>query len=429
MFGSVRLSAGEPCEVRALARAHLCTSCHAMREFSGRPTALLANWDQSLFAVSLAELSRAPLPQPRRCTAIPWREVDVQPLAPALRRMLAAGNLALIEAKLDDDRQDGAALLPRLARLCLRRGFARSAVALQQLGVPVSLLRELAATQRAAEAAPRPSLRSLAAPSAHLTGQIFGHGAAVCGRADAVAPMCAFGEALGRAVYWFDALLDHRADRRRGRFNALDAVAEGGELFGVAGDAAAGVARELDAASRIAAAQFASPRRAVVLGMLRGLEQRTQRALAALEQQARPRVRSAEAGDCDCFCDAADCGSLCEAGSTDPAATGCCSGSGPGQVCCWGPCDCGPKRRRGRSQPLPDTPASTAPVEPKLHELLGKRGVTVLPVFERGRVRIDGLEYEAEGSGEMIPLGAAVEVVAVVSDGRLRVKRVSEPRE
>ncbi len=388
-----------------------------MREFGGRATAVLANWDQTLLAVVVAELSGAPPPQPRRCTALPWRSVAVQPLAPPLRVLLAAGNLALIEAKLDDDRQDGASLLPRLARLWLRRRFGRSAAALTALGIPMSLLRELAATQHAAETAPEPSLRSLADPSAHLTAQIFGHAAALCGRAAAVAPMRAFGEALGRAVYLFDALLDHRADRRRGRFNALDAVARGGELLDVAGKTAAAVAHEVDAAARIATAQLGEPRREVVLGMLRGLGERAQRAHAVLQGEVRPRVRSAEAGDCDCACDAADCSSPCESSPAGPQA-GCCSEPGPG--CLWcGPCDCG-RARQSRPQP---PPAAEAVPTRDLQSLVGKRGMTVVAVFERGRVRIDGLEFDAEAAGAMIPFGAEVEVVAVSSEGRLRVKR------
>lgn len=380
-----------------------------MREFGGRATAALANWDQTLLAVVVAELSGAPPPQPRRCTALPWRSVAVQPLAPPLRVLLAAGNLALIEAKLDDDRQDGASLLPRLARFWLRRRFGRSAAALAALGIPMSLLRELAATQYAAETAPRPSLRSLADPSAHLTAQIFGHAASLCGRAAAVAPMRTFGEALGRAVYLFDALLDHRADRRRGRFNALDAVAGGGELLEVAGEAAAAVAREVDAAARIATAQLSEPRRKVVLGMLRGLDERAQRAHAELEGEVRPRVRSAEAGDCDCACDAADCSAPCEAG-TEPSCLDC--------VWC-GPCDSG---RGRREEPQPPPAAGASPAR-ELQNLVGKRGMAVVAVFERGRVRIDGLEFDAEAAGAMIPFGAEVEVVAVSGEGRLRVKR------
>ena len=59
----------------------------------------------------------------------------------------------------------------------------------------------------------------------------------------------------------------------------------------------------------------------------------------------------------------------------------------------------------------------------ELQNLVGKRGTALVAVFERGRVRIDGLEFDAEAAGAMIPFGAEVEVVAVSGEGRQRVKR------
>ncbi|MEZ6037953.1 MAG: DUF5685 family protein [Planctomycetota bacterium] len=331
MFGNLRRPRCGGEARRVLYKAQLCAGCHAMREFSGRTTSLLANYDQSLLALVVSGVAGgAPVSAP--CTAVPWRTVQVQSLAPGLRTLLAAGNLALVDAKLRDDLDDGPRWWTRALRWLLRGKVRRAHRALTELGFDVALVAQLPARQRAVEAAvataAAPTLASLAAPSAEVLGEIFALAGRLADREPRVAALRRFGRAVGAAVYAFDALDDHDDDRRRGRFNAVaaleprlghaaavavaqqavelavvDALRATGELFDVGGDG--------------------PERAAIVRQVLQFLSQRAaQAADRLLDRPVSAAVRPGEAGDCDCPCDGCDCD------------CGDCSGCGPCDPCC-----------------------------------------------------------------------------------------------
>lgn len=330
-----------------LYKAQLCAGCHAMREFSGRATSLLANYDQSLLALVVSGVAGG-APAARPCTAVPWR--TVQELSPALRTLLAAGNLALVDAKLRDDLDDGARWWTRPVRWLLRGKVRRAHRALAGLGFDLGLVAQLPERQRAVEAAEAPGMASLAEPSALLLGEIFAHAGVLAERRRHVAALRRFGRAVGAAVYAFDALDDHDDDRRRGCFNAVAALARRLGHVGAVGAAQQAVELAVVDALRAAGELFGehedgAARAVIVRQVLQSLAKRAASAAdRLLDRPVAAAMRPGEAGDCDCpcdGCDGCDChGCHCDAGD--------CSACGPCDPCCDVCClfDRDKKRRR-----------------------------------------------------------------------------------
>jgi hypothetical protein len=413
VYGNLRWPAGAAEDAaRRLHHAQLCAACHAMHEFSGRSSALLTNHDQTLLVLVLAGLAPPQEPVPRACTALPFRTVAVQPLPAAVRAYVAAGNLVLADRKLQDDVDDGGGVLPRLGRWWLRRSVQRAEQRLRALGFPVAWTETLAARQRACEREARaaaaagavPQLEALAAPTADLLAQVFGHGAQLVARADAVAAAVAFGRAVGTAVYTADALFDHGVDARRGHFNAVAVLAQRVGLPAAVQQAADVVAAAVQQA-RVAFADRLPPANArIVDETLQALRARADVAATKLLPAAPPAagLRAAEAGVCDLpfdACAAIELASFCG----DPACFCCCDGSG--------------KRRKGEVEPGPqqreaDRGAARRALQ-DLQQFVGCAGVTVTPVGARGLVRIGKLDYEARTSGSQLPPDTPVRVVGV----------------
>ena len=342
VFGNLRWRrrCGASDAMRAVYKAQLCAGCHAMREFSGRTTSLLANYDQSLLVLVLSAIGGEPVAA-APCTALPWRTIDLQRLPKAQRTFVAAGNLALIDAKLRDDVDDGRRWWTRPLRWLLRRKVRRAFAALRAQGFAVELLESLPPRQAAVEAAAQPSLQQLAAPSAELLGEIFAHGGSLGGsldgREEATPELRRFGRAVGAAVYAFDALEDHDDDRARGRFNAVAKLAARvGHAAGVHATQRF-AEHELVAAQQAATLLLPEDRRAIVASILQQLAQQVGRhADHLLGRPEAAAMRPAEAGDCDCACDCDACN--CASGDgCDGCACDCCC-----DACCFG--------RRGRKR-------------------------------------------------------------------------------
>lgn len=383
-----------------------------MHEFSGRSSALLTNHDQTLLVLVLAGLLPPQEPVPRACTALPFRTVAVQPLPAAVRAFVAAGNLVLADRKLQDDVDDGGGVLPRLGRWWLRRSVQRAEQRLRALGFPVAWTETLAARQRACEreaqaaaaAGAVPQLAALAAPTAELLAQVFGHGAQLVARPEAVAAAHAFGASVGTAVYVADALFDHGADARRGRFNAVAVLAQ---RVGVpaAVQRAADLCTAAVQQARVAFAGLLPPgTERIVDETLRALVARADVAAAQLVPAEAPaaRPRAAEAGVCDLpfeVCAAIELTAYCG----ESAGAGC--------------CDCWSKRRDGKAEPGPKQPepdrGAARRATQDLHQFVGSSGVTITPVGARGLVRIGKLDYEARTNGSTLPANAPVRVVDV----------------
>lgn len=383
-----------------------------MHEFGGRSAALLTNHDQTLLMLVLAGLLPPQQPVPRACTALPFRTVAVQPLPAAVRAFVAAGNLVLADRKLQDDVDDGGGVLPRLGRWWLRRSVQRAEQRLRALGFPVAWTETLAARQRDCEREARaavadgavPSLEGLAAPTAELLAQVFGHGARLVARPDVVAAAHAFGASVGAAVYVADALFDHAADARRGHFNAVAVLAQRVGLAVAVRKAADVVVSAAQQARAVFAGSLPPATGRIVDETLRALVARATAAAAQLlpAEPIAAHPRGAEAGVCDLpfdACAAIELAALCG----DPACACCCDGFG--------------KRRRGKAetgpkQPEPDRGAARRASQ-DLQQFVGCAGVTVTPVGPRGLVRIGKLDYEARTNGSTLPPDAPVRVLGV----------------
>lgn len=393
--------------------AQLCAGCHALRAFAGRPAALLTNWDQALLVLVLGGSSTAGgrWPELRRCTALPFRTVSVQPLSPPLQAFVAAGALVLADRKLQDDVDDGGGVLPKAARRLLRGRVTKGEQQLRELGFPVALTSQLAARQRRIERSAQPGLGELAAPTAELMAEVFGHGARLAGRPAHAEALARFGRAIGCAVYGLDALVDQAKDAQRGRFNAVAALRR------VHGDGAVSLAQafvaEAVAAARQAVAGVLDPARLVIVHAI--LDRVVQRAGAATPVA---RAFRSEAGACDLACDAMACDACaCESLSCGGGEATACGAADAGLVelaCClcppWG------ERRRKR--------AAKASADSAL--LFGRTGMSVGALRPRGLVDVDGVRHTAEAVGEWIPAANPVRVVGE-RDGRLLVVADKEP--
>ncbi|MEM7199673.1 MAG: DUF5685 family protein [Planctomycetota bacterium] len=346
MFGSLRIAKHRLTAAdRSAYRAHFCASCHALHAFGGRSTSLLTNYDQTVLTLVLAGLEGAVEAPWARCTAWPLRRVRVQALSPTAARLVAALNVAAVEAKLRDDVRDegGLRLRARLGRRWLRGRMAKAQSCLAEHSGSARLgeaLRDLDGRQAAVERGRHSTLAALARPSADVTGAIFAGAGRAVGRPELERPLRALGEGLGRFVYLWDAWVDRDADARRGRFNAVTAC------MGAAPNRDAlrrEFAHSLDVADHGRVALPLGEQGAIVAALLASLRTRV---AAALPGEPRLREqRRAEAGDCDCgVCEMCTIGELC--GSAEGGA---CLGSG--EICCacpWG--EKGTERRRKKRE-------------------------------------------------------------------------------
>lgn len=328
MFGFLRIARRRLDDGdRAAYRAHFCATCHALRDFGGRPASLLTNYDATVFALVVGAFDRGGPATAAPCTALPLRRVGVQPLSAPVARFTAAFTIALADAKLEDDVADDGRWWSRMARRALGGRTTRARAALGDAGYDVARLDRLGAAQRSLEQSGSGDLLALSAATADALAAGFAVGVRLAGAPDAEPVAARIGAALARFVYVVDALEDRATDRRRGRFNAIDAsIAAGGDEA----DAFALVRAEL--------AAFRGGVDALPPGASR-------RVLGALHDTLIARVDRREAhgapssarfatqrGDCDCACpcDSPDC---CSGGDGD-AACGCC-GDGCCDCCLW----------------------------------------------------------------------------------------------
>ncbi|MGE0144437.1 MAG: DUF5685 family protein [Planctomycetota bacterium] len=222
---------------------------------------------------------------------------------------------------------------------------------------------------------------------------MFAHAGRLSDREADVGALADFGRALGAWVYVFDAWQDLAEDRRRDRFNALDAACDSEPCPSiVASHLVAGVEsaraalRRVDLGPATAVGRSASP----------STDRRDRR----------------EAGDCDLAC------AGCEAVGTGCESTACCS-----DVCwCWTAeaterrAMRREKRARRRGLDLADT---------DLSGLVGAEGRAVTGILPNGRVEIDGLEFDATAESGLIATGDLVTVVGFVR-GRMLVARAPQ---
>jgi len=335
-------------EEQELYQAHFCGLCHAMAEFGGRTSSLLTNYDLTFWLIVLGALEPPAAIERRPCTALPWRKMPVLAMSGRARAATAALNLALVTAKLEDDRQDGEGFLRRLAFRALSRPAAKAVPVLERHQFPREVLAGLPERQSAVEARPGATLDELAQPSAELLEEVFAWQAALTNRPELEPALRRVGLAVGRYLYWWDAWQDREKDRRARRFNALLACPT----------PALALHARLEAELRtLEEALFSLPlgeRAGLAEALVGTLQTRLAKAFQLPLKLSRPvRERLARAGLVTIQCDGCDgCGDGCGncgecqgggegCGGAGDACGSCCSNGGA-EACCEGIecCDC-----------------------------------------------------------------------------------------
>lgn len=307
----------------------------------GRVASLATSYDIAFLHSVLAALEGAPA---RRlpCTALPFRKVNVRELSPASQRWLAAINILLLGAKCQDDVADEGSWKGKLGLAVLSRRLAWAEQVMEESGFPTRVVTDLPRLQALEEARPDTSLEALAMPTSRMLGEVFAHAARLLDSPERAVPLRHLGQGLGAAIYIKDALDDLDKDRRRGRFNAIQA-SQGGP--GQLPKTVPGSPSVPGHTYALTAMRREVGRATAGLAALRldGAERPLQHILASLaappaapvQPLARLRQRRKAWGGCDCGgCDCAgcDCG--------DCSACGDC-GKGCGECCdACNTCDC-----------------------------------------------------------------------------------------
>lgn len=228
MFGLLRIkSCGLPEDDRLSYKATFCSACHAMHQFGGWWSSLATNYDITLWLALAQALDRQERAQVRKpCTAVPIQKVTVYELDTKVAATAAALNLALVGAKIRDNRDDGSALWG-VADSAFSKKREKAERYLSEGGFPVGVIQELAAQQSQAEAAPNPTLDSLAKATRVMMGETFAHLSGLLELPELRDDLSRLGVAVGGFVYLWDAALDQKQDLRKGSFNALAATDTG----------------------------------------------------------------------------------------------------------------------------------------------------------------------------------------------------------
>lgn len=350
MFGHLRIQScrlGE--KDRSIYRSHFCSVCHNLHAFAGRDATVLTNYDVTLWSLVASGVSArdyAGEKPAKPCTALPFRQVQVQTLTPETGASLAALTVLLAWAKFEDHRQDGGYLLGRLGKLWLGGKEKKARDYLAGRGYPLTSMLELPARQAAVERQTVTRLETLAAPTAEALSDAFAWIAVLAERPDLDAGLRRLGAELAAYVYLWDALEDLEKDLKRGAFNAI--VAVWGTNFS-SSVVKSELWHALDTVSRCLAALPLGNRRKLCDDLVASLRASvenhpTLRGSSVLPPG--PRHRLARAGfvrtsDCDCDCGDGCCCevSCCDCGKGGES--GCCDHGSACKVvecCSWIDC-------------------------------------------------------------------------------------------
>lgn len=330
MFGLLRVKScvlGD--EGEKAYKATFCSACHAMHQFSGRLSSLATNYDITLWLNLAQALDPTESEMIRRpCTAMPLQKVNVYPLKPALAASVAALNLGLIGAKIQDNVEDGSALWG-LADSAFEGKRRKALSYLEETGFDSRVLTELPGKQAEAESTADCSLETLSAPTAEVMAVAFSHLSTLLELPETREPLARLGAAVGRFVYLWDAALDRASDQKRGEFNAL--LATGTE------DAVtrARLFEELNAIEDGLAQLPLQRQQMVFAGLLASLRGKVGKEFpqtaASLPRMSSARAAFVRTQDCDC-CEFG-CSGCCEVDFCP------CGNDGCGVKCCQC-CDC-----------------------------------------------------------------------------------------
>lgn len=195
-----------------------CGTCAGLGAHHGLVWRATLSYDGVFVAAVVDALSEDGAgPSRTRCPALPIVHRDTLDASSVAIRFASAVQLLLVDQWVGDRAADGRAGM-RLARKLTAPQARRAGDALSALGVDITGLARFDEAQSAVErGAPDPE--AAAAPTAAALALLFGAIAALPGVAAERSQLERLGAALGRAIYWIDALEDLEADVARGAFN------------------------------------------------------------------------------------------------------------------------------------------------------------------------------------------------------------------
>lgn len=339
MFGFLRLkNCSVTPEDRKLYAGHFCSLCHAMTRFGGRISSLLTNYDVTFWLLIQSALECGEFPELERkpCTALPFSKVSVRPLSDRVSQTVAALNLALVGSKIADDEQDGETWKAGVGKALYGKKIRKAREFLDNQGFKLESVFCLEKSQAHVESAARPSLDSLAQPTALALGEVFVTISDLQSKPSLAEPLREFGAELGRFLYLFDALSDLEADRKSGSFNAIL------KIFGkrpYQSHVHSFLTTRLEHLNSSLSNLALGPEGTLCFQLLSSLRRRVEEMLPASERPqtlgARSRLKKAgfvRTQDCDCCCPTDCCsGDCCE--------LNCCE---CGSCCDCNICDCNP---------------------------------------------------------------------------------------
>ena len=348
MFGFLKLkSCGLSPQEKLIYRSHFCSVCHAMTQFGGRVSSLLTNYDITFWLLLQSAFDSKPASEIERrpCTALPFQKVSVRPLSQEVAQVMAALNLTLVGAKVDDDVADGEVLKPMAAKALFGKNIKKARTYLESIDFPLEQLTGLPAAQALVERADVASIESLSEPTANSLGEVFAAIATIHKVPEAQGTLREFGRNLGTYLYLWDALTDLEADQKSGNFNAIVKVYEGDHKRRPIRDF---LAARLRALREILDTLALGPEGKLCYQLLNSLQSKLSEKLPRPKncsaQTVRPRlakagmVRTTDCCDCGACCevDCCECGTCVDCNCCD-----CNPCDGPGEHCCsLNCCDC-----------------------------------------------------------------------------------------
>lgn len=205
--------------------AHLCGLCLSLRDTVGQSARVLAGYDVLLVSVLVeAQTGRLPTQNAGPCALRGFRTAQVVDATTAAMRESTVSALLMGSAVLQDKVEDhdfARWLHPVASRIADRLGLAAAAI---PAGSTERAPRSAAGDARAAESSESPTLDHLLGAAGAAVGALFSHTADAAGAPDNATALREAGDRFGRLVHLADAGRDRGADRRRGRFNPLDAT-------------------------------------------------------------------------------------------------------------------------------------------------------------------------------------------------------------
>lgn len=229
MFGTLKpKGCGLDDETRQAHRRLYCGLCQGLGEGYGQLSRALVSFDAVFLAVLVEGLSDEAAPASScRCPMLPvvFRPT-ASPDSPAMQ-FASAMSLLLADQYLADKALDDSALAGWLRPLG-QGTVSQARETLDALGVDLRALEGFEHRQKAAERLGATHPEDAAAPTAAALARIFGAAAALPGVDPATGPaLSALGDAVGRIIYYVDALEDLEKDALSGSFNpCLDADGE-----------------------------------------------------------------------------------------------------------------------------------------------------------------------------------------------------------